>query len=255
MHTVTPPKSPLAVLTAVWLLLIAGCSSGRPDVEHETELAFQPLWVPVEISINSRFEVSITAGRSVTTALGVFTLRQAATASLPDPDTWLLSIQIDDRNEVHGFEIESDEQLAAIVGRNDGVWITASDRKINVRVTGSADVVVDKASSVSGLEGRSKEPCPTSADEVLVPSGIDARVIYRFTNSHLLVLVCQTSHGDLVYYGLDYNIGDILLPLTQRSDEFIAKNADWTYTLSRSNGLLILENDTRRVEYLLTHEF
>jgi len=124
----------------------------------EAEIGYQPSFIPIRVSVNSRGNVNLSAGRVFATPIGIFDINASQTLySLRQGDTRVLIVRVDNKATVYELSAEEDFQVEFV---GDDTLYT----KVALEYQSDSDVILELESiQLAGIQTTSttSEPTPT----------------------------------------------------------------------------------------------
>jgi hypothetical protein len=180
-------KSRLATRAGMWvvfsLFMPALIACGRFGVHDSTEVHYTPPFIPVTFSFSTDGGISVSAGASVTTPIGTFSLDESVSSPLGDGSTRLSIIHSVNGSEVKDvYDIDEtgpmnvclDGRFFETIGTRETI-ITALDNVSIIRIIkGGGQCPAEPSSSSTALSAPTTPPPPPTqpATTSPIPSSI-----------------------------------------------------------------------------------
>lgn len=185
----------------MWMLLsllmpaLIGC--GRLGIHHGTEIGYRPPFIPVTFSFGTDGEISVSAGASITTPIGTFSLGENVSVPIGNGSTRLSIV-----HSVTGSEVKDVYDIAETGPMNaclDGHFFeTIGNRETTI-------TALDSVSTIRIIQGSSQ--CPAeSPSSPAVPAAPQPATSPPVPASKVPVITSVTTYtkGVLVYFDIHY---------------------------------------------------
>ena len=150
------------VLLSVLMPALIGC--GRLGVHHDTAIEYRPPFIPITFSFATDGRISVSAGASITTLIGTFSLAENVSVPIGNGSTRLSII-----HAVTGSEVRDVYDIAETGPMNvclDGRFFeTIGNRETTITALDSVSMI--KIIQGSSDQCRAKSPAPASQDPVI----------------------------------------------------------------------------------------
>lgn len=223
-------------LSLLAVLPLGACGSSLPV---DASASWKPPLTPLQFSVDQSGHLKVELVGSISTPLGDFGVSISPKGS-PANDEYDVVVSVN--RQTTTYRIRSKERLRVLICTGP-VAVEFESHRADVTVGDGEKFFVNDQTIAAERCGaaptsRSTTPntdriCPPAArmDRRLSPTS--AIVLHEWTDSVYRVMICQTSAGELYYYGWRSSDGaDILIDARRTTTGFRAQNGDTTYEIN-----------------------